>query len=119
MIYLSLSALKYASNICEELPKYKVGIALLHMSDSKSIIDILKANIRDVGVKIIINKYNPRIEFSNGSFIRFICASCSSKGYALNLLIAEYGIDREIIDHALLPYEKVDYYKMHNMEVRR
>lgn len=119
MIYLSLSALKYASNICEELPEYKIGIALLHMSDSKSIIDILEANIKDIGAKIIINKYSPRIEFSNGSSIRFIYASDNSRGFALNLLIIEYGINREIIDSVLLPYEKVDYYKMHNMEVRK
>lgn len=119
MIYLSLSALKYAANICEELPKYQVGIALLQMSDTKSIIDILEANIRDVGVKFIINKYSPRIEFSNGSSIRLIYASNNSRGFAFNLLIAEYGIDREIINYVLLPCEKLDYHKTHNMDVRR
>lgn len=110
MIYLSLSALKYAANICEEFPKYKIGIALRDISDSKSIIDILKVNIKDIGVKIIINKYNSRIEFSNGSSIKFIFASDNLRGFALNLLIVEYGIDREIIDCVLRPYEKVDYY---------
>lgn len=117
MIYLSLSALKYAANICEELPKYKIGIALQDISDSKSIIDILKVNIKDAGVKISISKYNPRIEFSNGSSIKFISASDNSRDSALNLLIVEYGIDREIINCVLRPCEKVDYYKIHNIDV--
>ena len=98
MIYLFLSALKYAANICEELPKYKIGIALRDISDSKSIIDILKINIKDIGVKIIISKCNPRIEFSNGSSIKFISASDNSRSFATNLLIVEYDIDRELIN---------------------
>lgn len=106
---MSLSALKYAANICEELPKYKIGIALLDILDSKSIIDILKVNIKDIGVKISMSKYNPRIEFSNGSSIKFISASDNSRGFASNLLIVEYGIDREIINCVLHPCEKVDY----------
>lgn len=117
MLYLSLSALKYATNICEEFPEYKIGIALLDISDSKSIIDILNANIKDAGVKIVISKYNSIIEFSNGSSIKFIAASDNSRGFALNLLIVEYGIDREIINCVLRPYEKVDYYKTHNIDV--
>lgn len=118
MIYLSLSALKYAANICEEFPKYKIGIALQDISDSKSIIDILKVNIKDVGVKISMSKYNPRIEFSNGSSIKIISASDNSRGSALNLLIVEYGIYREIINCFLRPCEKVDYYKIHNIDVK-
>lgn len=118
MLYLSLSALKYVANICEEFPKYKIGIALRDISDLKSIIDILKVNIKDVGVKIIISKYNQRIEFSNGSSIKFISASDNLKGSALNLLIVEYGIDREIINCVLRPCEKVDYYKVHNINVK-
>lgn len=113
-----MSALEYAANICEELPKYKIGIALLDILDSKSIIDILKVNIKDIGVKIIISKYNPRIEFSNGSSIKFISASDNSRGFAFNLLIVEYGIDREIINCVLHPCEKVDYYKIHNINVK-
>lgn len=118
MIYLSLSALKYAANICEEFPKYKIGIALQDISDSKSIIDILKVNIKDVGVKISMSKYNPRIEFSNGSSIKIISASDNSRGSALNLLIVEYGIYRKIINCVLRPCEKVDYYKIHNIDVK-
>lgn len=113
-----MSALKYAANICEELPKYKIGVALLDMSDSKSIIDILKENIKDTGVKIVISKYNSIIEFSNGSSIKFISASDNARGFALNLLIVEYGIDREIINCVLRPCEKVDYYKIHNIDVK-
>lgn len=117
MLYLSLSALKYAANICEELSRYKIGIALLDISDSKSIIDILKENIKDTGVKIVISKYNSIIKFSNGSSIKFIAASDNSRGSAFHLLIVEDGIDRKTIDCVLRPYEKVDYYKTHNIDV--
>lgn len=115
---MSLSALKYATNICEELPKYKIGVALLDMSDSKSIIDILKENIKDTGVKIVISKYNSIIKFSNGSSIKFISASDNSRGSAFHLLIVENGIDRKTIDCVLRPCEKVDYYKIHNIDVK-
>lgn len=113
-----MSALKYAANICEEFPKYKIGIALRDISDSKSIIDILKINIKNIGVKISMSKYNPRIEFSNGSSFEIISVSDNSRGITSNLLIVEYGIDREIINCVLRPCEKVDYYKIHNINVK-
>lgn len=115
---MSLSALKYSANICEELPKYKIGVALLDMSDSKSIIDILKENIKDTGVKIVTSKYNSIIKFSNGSSIKSIYASDNSRGSAFHLLIVENGIDRKIINGVLRPCEKVDYYKIHNIDVK-
>lgn len=118
MLYLSLSALKYAANICEELPKYKIGIALRDISDSKSIIDILKINIKNIGVKISMSKYNPRIEFSNGSSFEIISVSDNSRGITSNLLIVECGINRKIINYILRPCEKVDYYKIHNINVK-
>lgn len=113
-----MSALKYAANICEEFPKYKIGIALRDISDSKSIIDILKINIKNIGVKISMSKYNPRIEFSNGSSFEIISVSDNLRGITSNLLIVEYGIDREIINCVLRPCEKVDYYKIHNINVK-
>lgn len=118
MLYLSLSVLKYAANICEEFPKYKIGIDLLDILDSKSIIDILKINIKNIGVKISMSKYNPRIEFSNGSFFEFISVSENSRGITSNLLIVECGIDREIINCVLRPCERVDYYKIRNINVK-
>lgn len=116
MIYLSLSALKYAANICEELPKYKVGIAIPHSIYSEQLINIISTHIKDTGVKIVKSIYNAKIEFSNGSSIRFIDASDNSRGITLNLLIVDYSINRTIIDRMLLPCEKVDYYKMYNAE---
>ena len=102
----------------EAFPKYKIGIALRDISDSKSIIDILKINIKNIGVKISMSKYNPRIEFSNGGSFEIISVSDNSRGITSNLLIVEYGIDREIINCVLRPCEKVDYYKIHNINVK-
>lgn len=116
MIYLSESALKYAANICEELPGYKVGIA----TSALPLLVALKffytaiAKDRDT-IEVIENKKRDcaTIEFSNGSTIQFISASEKSRGYAFNLLIVEYGIDKEFVSCVLRPCEKVDYYLNH------
>lgn len=124
MIYLSESALKYAANICEEFPGYKVGIALLQVSLSLrnngcNIMRIIQDAITDIAITDIEtivcingNRIN-RIKFSNGSTIRFIPTSDSSRGYAFNLLIVEYGIDEEFVNYVLRPCERVDYYLNH------
>lgn len=113
MIYLSESALKYAVNICEELPGYKVGIA----TSALPLLVALKffytaiAKDRDT-IEVIENEKRDcaTIEFSNGSSIRFIPISESSRGYAFSLLIVEYGIDKEFVNCVLRPCERVDYY---------
>lgn len=114
MIYLSESALKYAVNICEELPNYKVGIAL----SSKNEYDIMQViidAITDVEATVyFIDNDKHRIEFSNGSTIQFIPTCDNSiRGYAMHLLIVEHNIDREFVNCVLRPYEKVDYYLNH------
>lgn len=60
MIYLSESALKYAVNICEELPNYKVGIALSRASlflkkDGYNIMRIMQDTITDIEARFYIN----------------------------------------------------------------
>lgn len=121
MIYLSESALKYAVNICEELPNYKVGIALSRASlflkkDGYNIMNIIQDTITDIEARFYININGNtlnEIEFSNGSSIRFIPISESSRGYAFSLLIVEYNIDKEFVNCVLRPCEKVDYYLNH------
>ena len=110
MIYLSESALKYAVNICEELPGYKVGIAL-SSKNGYDIMQVIVDAITDAKATIyFIDNNKHRIEFSNGSTIRFIPTSDSSRGYAFSLLIVEYNIDKEFVNCVLRPCEKVDYY---------
>lgn len=113
MLYLSLSALKYAIDICEEFPGYKIGIALSDISDSKSIIDILSANIKHTGARVIVSRNDSRIEFRNGSYIRIMSGSDNQRGYRCNLFIVDHNIDREIINCVFLPCERLDYYKTH------
>lgn len=116
MIYLSESALKYAVNICEELPNYRVGIALSRASlflgkDGYNIMRIIQDTITDIEARFYINGNTlNKIEFSNGSSIQFIPISESSRGYAFSLLIVEYGIDKEFVNCVLRPYEKSNYY---------
>lgn len=125
MIYLSNAALKYAVNICEELPGYKVCISISKTSDLVSAYHFLVANINinNINYKFSMNKsaFNvnvpfSKIEFNNSSLIAFIPANEFSKGYACNLLIADHNIDRRIITDCLLFCEKMDYYKYQTRE---
>lgn len=111
MIYLSESAIKYAVNICEELPGYKVGIALLSKNEYDIIQVIVDAITDDEATIYFIDNDKHRIEFSNGSIIQFMPACDNGiRGYAMHLLIVDHNIDREFINCVLRPYEKVDYY---------
>lgn len=110
MIYLSESAIKYAVNICEELPGYKVGIALLSNKYDDNIEYVMRDTITDIDARFCINGNGlKRIEFNNGSIIQFIPTSDSVRGYAFNLLIVEYNLDKEFVNRVLQPYEKIDY----------
>lgn len=111
MIYLSESALKYAVNICEELPGYKVGIAL-SSKNGYDIMQVIVDAITDAKATIyFIDNNKHRIEFSNGSTIQFIpTCNNSIRGYVMHLLIVEYNLDKEFVNRVLRPYEKMDYY---------
>ena len=116
MIYLSESALKYAVNICEELPGYKVGIAL-SSKNGYDIMQVIVDAITDAKATIyFIDNNKHRIEFSNGSTIQFI-PTCNNnilvKGYVMHLLVVEHNIDKEFVSCVLRPYEKLDYYLNH------
>lgn len=49
------------------------------------------------------NKNNLRIEFKDGSVIRFVYANESSRGYSFSKIIMQPGIDEEIIRDIICP----------------
>ena len=49
------------------------------------------------------NKNNLRIEFKDGSVIKFVYANESSRGYSFSKIIMQPGIDEEIIRDIICP----------------
>lgn len=109
MIYLSNAALRYAVNICLELPNYHVVICPEFRNEWVDLIDQIIDYIPSLTMNINhINKSksnNCSIEFTNGSIILFCPAYRSSKGRRANLVIASSKLDKDFIDAVLIPME--------------
>lgn len=109
MIYLSNAALRYAVNICLELPNYHVIICPKSRNEWEDIIDQLVDYIPSLGINV--NKISKSksgdccIKFTTGSIIRFVLASDSSRGYKTNLVIVDSEVDEDIINTVLRPME--------------
>ena len=108
MIYLTLSALKYAANICEEISHYKVCIVVPDMLAVKNLVDVIGMNMRDNNAEFRTAKSNILIVFSNKSTID-IFSSDISRCKKANLIIVDDRIDKEILRsvfiHTLSPIE--------------
>ena len=111
MIYLTRSALVYAANICEELPRYRVRIAVPSMDAVNNIVSIIGMNIEDDKADFRISKTNSSILFSNGSYIDIFVGNGNSRGKKAHLLIVDKTIDEEFVSCVLRPMEAWDYYK--------
>ena len=113
MIYMSNAALRYAVNICLELPRYKVLICPELRSEWSDIMDQLVDYIPSLNLnvhRILKSRTGDcRIEFTNRSTIRFVLASDSSRGYRANLVIVDSKIDEDIINTVLQPKEIIQY----------
>lgn len=109
MIYLSNAALRYAVNICLELPNYHVVICPEFRNEWVDIIDQLIDYIPSLGInvhRILKSKSGDCcIEFTTGSIIRFVPAHDSSRRYRTNLVIVDSKIDEDIINTVLRPME--------------
>lgn len=112
MIYLSESALKYAVNICDELPNYKVGIVAPSYKQDKltEIID-KQESCASKQIRRSHTIKAAEVSFANGSMIKFLRPTKSARGHAFHLVIVNENIDRDFIYRVLLPMEKLDYYK--------
>lgn len=111
MIYLTRSALVYAANICEELPRYRVRIAVPSMDAENNIVNIISMNIEDDKADFRISKTNSSILFSNGSYIDIFVGNENSRCKKAHLLIVDKTINEEFVSCVLIPMEAWDYYK--------
>lgn len=102
MIELSNSALKYAIDICNECDKYKVGIAVLDIAETKTTIDTLKELLEGCpnwsSTIARISDYYYNIQFKNGSIIRIIRPSEHARGHRFNVIISDVKLYQEYID---------------------
>ena len=112
MIYLTESALKYAVNICEELPGYKVGICPCYRAEIEGLMKKVQEYANDVQ-SVVFTSGAGRICFNNGSAIEFIPPIESDvRGRAFCLVIADKDIDYDFLYGRLCFAEKIDYYKL-------
>lgn len=111
MIDLTRSALVYAANICEELPRYRIAIAVPSMDAVNNIVNIVSMNIEDDKADFHISKTHSSILFSNGSCIDIFVGNENSRGKRAHLLIVDEAIDKELVSCVLRPMETWDYYK--------
>lgn len=109
MIYLSNAALRYAVNICLELPNYRVVICPESRNEWADLIDQIIDYIPSLAININRAKKtksgNCFIEFSNESVILFCPANESSRGIRANLVIASSKLDEDFINAVLIPME--------------
>ena len=109
MIYLSNAALRYAVNICLELPNYHVIICPESRSEWGDLIDQIIDYIPSLTENINRTKKtksgNCFIEFTNGSIILFCPAKENSRGMRANLIIASSKLNENFINAVLIPME--------------
>lgn len=107
MLYYSDAALRYAVDRCLEEDGYRIGIATKEKKEA-----LEKLLLRKEDFFKVIN-YNNQFEilFKNGSLIRYIPLSSSSRGDALNLLIVDEDVDNDLLETILIRLEKVEWVK--------
>lgn len=109
MVYLSNAALRYAVNICLELPNYHVIICPKSRNEWKDIIDQIVDYIPSLAINVnrihTAKSSNCFIEFFNGSVIKFVAAHESSRGYRANLVEVSSEVSDEFINAVLRPME--------------
>lgn len=107
MLYYSDAALRYAVDRCLEEDGYRIGIATKEKKEA-----LEKLLLRKEDFLKVIN-YNNQFEilFKNGSLIRYIPLSSSSRGDALNLLIVDEDVDNDLLETILIRLEKVEWVK--------
>lgn len=111
MLFLSNAAIRYAVDICQEKEKYKVGIAIRGEDKREVVRELISSMISnsDCVERIRDSKYSFEICFKNGSIIRFIHPSDSSRGQKLHLLIVDRKIPIDIVQNVLKRCEIIEW----------
>lgn len=112
-INLSYSALQYAVNICQEKDGYRVGVALGDEISYKEAKDFLLTLVKDYdNIEQVTNskyEWHFRICFKNGSLIKFMDTSGSSRSQRYHLLIADKNISSDVLKCVIFPCWRPHY----------
>lgn len=112
MIFLSNAALRYAVEICAEVPKYQVIVTALvdkRLKIQEDLIDLVN-RLYISEVHWIKNSYNrAEIYLKNGSHITVVPASDSARGYREHLLIVDKDINPKVIKDVFIHKEILDW----------
>ena len=100
MIALSVSALRYAVDVCRECSGYKVGIVPYDAYEMREVVKAVSSILEEKACleHIRNNGWNYYVEFPNGSILKIIRASNSARGHRFHLVVINKFIDREIRD---------------------
>lgn len=108
-IPISKPALRYAVEMCEMIPNYKVVVAVSDRSQASSAMDGLTDYV-DCCQLVILRASSERfISFKNGSRINVVEATGSALGCRWNALIYSEDIDDKTISTIFLPCEARPY----------
>ena len=100
MIWLTNAALRYAADVCAEVPDYVVTVYTNSRGEYDDIRHKLRSFIKNKGATIndILNWH---IAFNNDSKINVSCADLIPLGHRSNLAIVSRGVEPDIIRHLL------------------
>ena len=117
MIFLSNAALRYAVEVCAEIPSYQVIVTALTDKLPGVQRELINLANQICGTEVYWIKSSCKsscnrteIYLKNGSHIMLTPANESMRGYSSNLLIADRDIDRETLETVFYAKEILDMF---------
>lgn len=106
MIWLSNSALRYAVDVCNEIPNYRAIVYVRMITHADDIKHKLRTYLKNTRAMLTDTAQSWHATYSNGSRLDVVAATDRARGRRCYLAIAEAGIDENIIDTVIRPAER-------------
>lgn len=98
MLYLSDAAIDYAVAMCTSNPRYKVIIAVSGVRKGHNVFNHIVGSVeRSPGI-VVSGGILKLIEWQNGSTIRIVPCSNSSRGMRAHLVIVDNDADEDVVN---------------------
>lgn len=99
-----IEALKKQINFCNTNENYKCGIWVTSKTKSDIVINVISNLIwNQKKTEIRNNQCESSVRFSNGSFIKVVLASRTTRGNRYNGMIIDSVVGKEVVDTVILP----------------
>lgn len=108
MIWLSNSALRYAVDVCNEIPNYRAIVYVRMITQADDIKHKLRTYLKNIRAIITDTEQSWHATYSNGSRLDVVAATDRARGRRCYLAVAEAGIDKNIIDTVIRTAERND-----------